>query len=142
MRTPTVLAVLCALTLSACGSARAQPGTTPVADERSGNEPEPQPGLIATFAPRSLDAGLTAVGLTRLEPTVISREMTHLMPQAPRVEGRRITLNVSAGWNQSPPLFARRANGDVVLVDSRPTVVVDRHVAGGCRGFIGGRAWF
>lgn len=118
---------------SGCGASGAPPRTTPA--------PTTTPPTTAR-APQSLDEALSARGLTRVEPAVVRREMSGLFPGGPRVEGRRVTLNTSAGWNQDRPLFAQRANGDVVLVEARPTTIVDRHVHGGCRGFLGGRAWF
>lgn len=130
MRTHRLLAALASITLLACGAAQAQ-------------RPTGQSPVTVRPAPQSLDAALAAQGLRRFEPAIASRAMSHSFPEeAARAEGRHLTLHVSAGWNQSPPIFARRANGDVVLVEARPNVIVDRHLPGGCRGFLGGRAWF
>jgi hypothetical protein len=115
---------------SGCGASNASPRTTPA----------PTSTPPSAHAPQSLDEALGARGLTRIEPAVVRREMTGLDPNGPRADGRRVTLNLSAGWNQERALFAQRTNGEVVL--ARPTTIVDRHVPGGCRSFAGGRAWF
>lgn len=117
---------------SACGASSAPPRTTPT----------PATPPATARAPQSLDEALTGAGLTRIEPAILRHEMSFFDGNGPRVEGRRVTLTISAGWNSDGPLFARRANGEVVLVHAQPTTVVDRHVPGGCRGFVGGRAWF
>ena len=127
-----LLPLLLATLAAGCGASSAPPRTTPT----------PTTPPTTTRAPQSLEEALAVAGLSRIEPRVVSREGSALDPNLPRVEGRRITLNLSAGWNQETPIFAQRAGGGVVLVEPRPTTIVDRHVAGGCRGFFGGRAWF
>ncbi len=138
MRTLLSLASLCA-SLAACGAAHGQPSTAPVS-EAPPSTPSAQ-GSPPAPAPQSLDEALTAQGLSRLEPAVVSRDMGHFGTVGPAAEGRRITMHVSAGWSASPPLFARRDDGTVFLIEPRPTTIVDRHVAGGCRHFFGGRMW-
>jgi hypothetical protein len=134
-----LLPLLLVTLASACGASSAPPRTTPAP---STSTPTPATPPSTARAPQSLDEALAAAALTRIEPALVARESGGLDPRGPRVEGRRVTLNISAGWNQESPVFARRANGEVVLVEPRPTTIVDRHIPGGCRGFVGGRAWF
>jgi hypothetical protein len=132
MRHP--LSILGLMLVSACGGAAVDAGTPPAVP------PSAQP-IATPAAPRSLDEALSAEGLVRLEPAVVSREMTFRDTSGPRVEGRRITLHVSAGWNGQVPVFARRDDGTAYLIEARPETIVDRHVEGGCLPFAGGRTW-
>jgi hypothetical protein len=134
MRRPILPALLLALSTSACAAPsanRAAPTTMPVS-----------PPTAEVANPTSLEEALARAGLVRFEPTLVSREMTHHLGSSTRVEGRRVTMFVSGGWSAQTPIFARRNDGSVVLVDAQPHVIVDRHVNGGCRHFFGGRAWF
>lgn len=134
---PALVLALTTLTTTACAAPTATssvPGTTPIAR----NEPTAE----VASAPTSLDEALVRAGLSRFEPTLVSREMTYDISGGTTAEGRRVTLRVSGGWSSRTPIFARRNDGRVVLVDPQPNTIVDRHVNGGCQGFIGGRAWF
>jgi hypothetical protein len=128
----TAVAILGATLVTACG-ATPRPSASPAPIVASVRETPP---------PQNLDEALTRAGLERFEPAVVSRTMGHLETTGPVSEGRRVTLNVTAEWNQSSPVFARRSDGSVVLLSLRPTTIVDRHLPGGCRHFVGGRAWF
>ncbi len=125
-------ALLLALSTSACGAApRATMTTTS----------PPSTNVVTAPAALSLDEAMARAGLTRFEPTLVSRDMNHDHTGGTTVEGRRVTMHVSAGWSGRPPIFARRNDGRVVVVDPRPNTIVDRHVNGGCRHFFGGRMW-
>ncbi|MBN8615577.1 MAG: hypothetical protein J0L92_33585 [Deltaproteobacteria bacterium] len=134
MRRLLLPALLLALSTSACAAptaSRGAPTTTPLS-----------PPTAEMANPTSLEEALARAGLVRFEPTLVSREMTHDMGSSTRVEGRRVTMSVSAGWSAQTPIFARGDDGRVVLVDAQPHTIVDRHVNGGCRHFFGGRMWF
>lgn len=117
--------------LVACGGA---PANTP---------PSPRPAATVTSAspPRSLDEALVAQGLTKVELSTVADDTTNAMGLPPKFVGNRVTMNVNGGWNAQSPVFARRADGAIVLVEPHANVIVDRHVQGGCRGFFGGRMW-
>jgi hypothetical protein len=134
MRHPFLPALLLVLSTSACAAPSANRAVT---SPTLIGPPTTDPGN-----PTSLEEALTRAGLVRFEPTLISREMTHDMGNSTRVEGRRVTMSVSAGWSAQTPIFARRNDGSVVLVDAQPQTIVDQHVNGGCRHFFGGRMWF
>lgn len=125
----TVALVAALFGLVACGGAPAKAPSGPA------------PTTTSASPPRSLDAALAAQGLQKIELATASDTMTMDQPGVPAFTANRVTMTVSSGWNQSPPTFARRADGKVVLVDAQPNVIVDRHVAAGCRTFFGGRMW-
>jgi hypothetical protein len=120
----TLCAILVALSLSACG---ASPARTTRASDRP---------------PQSLDEALAARDLERITLASVRSDRSHEIGGEPRLEGRRLVATETAGWNSSPSIFARRRDGAIVLVRPRPRTIVDRHVAGGCLLFAGGRGWF
>lgn len=126
MRSSFALALLgLALSSTACAGGASKPAAT----------------TVTAATPRTFDEGLREVGLTKIELVGKPAE-GYATPGPPRLEGRSVVVSYSEGWNASRPVFARGKDGRVYLVLARPNTIVDRHVRGGCRTFLGGRMWF
>lgn len=129
----TALAALATLLLVACTPAGA---------------PTPQPASAQPPAPAApadaFEAALAAARLTKVDLKQIDRQMTHDLGSTTPVEGRRLSLTVSAGWNAESIEFAKDASGRVVRVIRRPVETVKETVIEGCQDhvFAGGRGWF
>ena len=91
--------------------------------------------------PQSEDEGLRDQGYTPVTLARTSRSMTSNLGTTPQAVGNQIRLTENAGWKAQPTRFARKGN-TIFIVSGQPTTIVDRHVAGGCSHFAGGRGWF
>lgn len=131
MKTTLVL-LAASLFLAACAS-------TPGADAPDAS-PSGQPAQGATF-----EAAVAAAHLTKVAVEPVERTKEYAISEpAVKVEGRRVSFVLRAGWNGEGLELARDASGRIVRLVRQPEVTVKEVVVQGCQEHVfgGGRAWF
>jgi hypothetical protein len=101
--------------------------------------PPPAPPL---HTPASLDEGLAALQLVRVELPRTNGGYGSPGDATIKLDGRKISLTETAGWSASPTVFARRASDNAIVLVRERAHVTYHDVKRGCLTFAGGRAWF
>src|SRR5262245_25575073 len=104
--------------------------------------PATPPAPTAAAAPAdTFESAFAAARLTKVDVKPIERAMSHSTPTPAVVEGRRVTMTLTAGWNGEQLELAKDASGRIVRVIRQPVETVKEKVIDGCQEhhFAGGR---
>jgi hypothetical protein len=133
MTKTTLAAVLASLLVAACAEtgaprAPAAPSASAPADVRGS----------------SFDDAMKRAGLVQLDLVPVSRAHAGTGNAGAKVEGRRVTISTTGGWNTMGITLAKGAAGRIYRVVGVPEEKVVEKVVDGCQGtiFAGGHRWF